>query len=29
LKVLEERYVEEPGKTLDDYFRRMDDDHHH
>lgn len=29
LTVLEDRYLEEPGKTLDDYFRRMDDDHHH
>jgi predicted DNA-binding transcriptional regulator YafY len=29
MRVLEERYPEEPGKTLDDYFRRMDDDHHH
>jgi predicted DNA-binding transcriptional regulator YafY len=29
LAVLEERYPEEPGKSLDDYFRRMDDDGHH
>ncbi|MEX2226288.1 MAG: YafY family protein [Dehalococcoidia bacterium] len=29
LTVLEDRYLEEAGKTLDDYFRRMDDDHHH
>jgi predicted DNA-binding transcriptional regulator YafY len=28
LRLLEERFVEEPGKTLDDYFRRMDDHHH-
>jgi predicted DNA-binding transcriptional regulator YafY len=29
LRMLEDRFVDEPGKTLDDYFRRMDDDHHH
>jgi len=29
LTVLEDRYLEEPGKTLDDYFRRMDDGHRH
>jgi predicted DNA-binding transcriptional regulator YafY len=31
LDVLEERFAEEPGRTLDDYFRRMDDHdgHHH
>ena len=27
LRLLDERFVEEPGKTLDDYFRKMDDHH--
>jgi len=28
LTVLDHRFPAEPGRTLDDYFRRMDDDHH-
>jgi predicted DNA-binding transcriptional regulator YafY len=29
LRVLDDRFQDEPGRTLDDYFRRMDEDHHH
>lgn len=29
LEVCEERFAPEPGKTLQDFFRRMDDDHQH
>jgi predicted DNA-binding transcriptional regulator YafY len=28
MRLLDERFLEEPGRTLDDYFRHMDERHH-
>jgi predicted DNA-binding transcriptional regulator YafY len=28
MRLLDERFADEPGRTLEDYFRRMDHDHH-
>jgi predicted DNA-binding transcriptional regulator YafY len=27
LRILDDRFVDEPGRTLEDYFRRMDEHH--